>query len=389
MRCVRTPTRAKARLPMPPRLPPGRGSRRGPVAGRTLRVRVRPGVELKDGPPCGLELRPGRHVALRCERLAACDATSPDGLPSAIGEVVQRDGRRHAGSVPRAPQAGLEERARRGTQLGVARLMWIRTSASALVCSLLVACGGRADLAGLDASSRDATSERDPATNSPQPTNSGSGLPSISDMASDGGDDCSGPDDVSVSVTVVSGWPLRVPGCDLGYAHPSLCCNAQRLCIESRTSPFRPCGCGAMTFPDPRVCCSLADPRTCFAAGPAIDAGLSGCTAPCGPGSCFSPAGGQIGPCTQTPAAIDEAGGIVPTGLCEYCCTGGGCGVDIGECGPNGNECGPLDFGCHACPDSFHHVPGMPDLCCVADAGDASVECFSQAELVWDTDEGK
>jgi hypothetical protein len=209
-------------------------------------------------------------------------------------------------------------------------------------------------------------------------------LPAFVGSSACGGkhDDQAQPDG-SVAVLSVGTPAGDVPPCPLEYEHPNICCtggvDASTACTESQNTPFARCSNTALTFPDPQLCCPLAGGSACL---PPLDAGArSSCSYPCGPGAWLQPpsdGGAELSPCTDVPNMAVDGGGLVPTDLCSYCCAGGGCATDMGGCSPNG-PCGePVTFGCDVCPDSFHNVAGIPDLCCSADGGPTDT-CFSQA----------
>jgi hypothetical protein len=175
--------------------------------------------------------------------------------------------------------------------------------------------------------------------------------------------------------------PGAVPPCASGYAHPSVCCRSGPLgntsCAESQTAPFAPCACEALSFPDPRTCCSLTDAGDCAPpaeAGTDVDA--AACSFPCGVGG-FLPS--LLGPsppsCTDVPSAVID-GVLVPAPIagqpaCEFCCVG-----DRGGCSTSSPGT-PTSAGCGSCPSGWARVQGVPDLCCQG-SGDGA-ECFSQA----------
>jgi hypothetical protein len=206
----------------------------------------------------------------------------------------------------------------------------------------------------------------------------------------DGG--CADAGGAIVDETIVQG---RVPACGQAYAHPNVCCSAgptaSTVCVEDLEVPFAPCGCGALTFPDPRTCCSLESGRDCTpssAVASSGGAGLDGCHYPCGAGGyppgllagLISP--GQSSPaCTDIPSGILDGGEVVPLGLCEYCCVNN---PSTPTSAPSYGCFGtPAHFGCAACPDGWQPVGGVPDLCCRY-AANGSVECYSQAVVIND-----
>ena len=209
-----------------------------------------------------------------------------------------------------------------------------------------------------------------------------------------GVDGCRVPDGAVIDDAILEGG---VSACGDGYAHPNVCCYAgpqqPTVCIEWTPfyPPFLPCQCGALTLPDPRMCCPLDDGGRCEPAfgpgGPGANAPGT-CHNPCGPGS-FPP--GEISwpdpACTDVPSMTTDAGVSVPAGPCSYCCARHGatygCTGNTGTCIPNpqgGSTCADQTFGCGACPDGWQRAPGVPDLCCRGDRGSgAPSECFSQA----------
>jgi hypothetical protein len=197
--------------------------------------------------------------------------------------------------------------------------------------------------------------------------------------ASVGYSDCPGSSAGDISPALLAG---SVAACTTGYAHPNACCvagpNKTTTCSESYANPFGPCANGALTFPDPQTCCSLADPCVCVAPDAAPS---STCSYPCGPGAYAPPLDGGVSPCTDVTAVSVDGGGTSPSVSCAYCCFMGACATSASTCGDQ--ACGPTTWGCGACPDTFDHVQGIPDLCCRGDGG-PSDECFSQAGQISD-----
>ncbi len=112
-----------------------------------------------------------------------------------------------------------------------------------------------------------------------------------------------------------------VPACELGYAHPSVCCEPAPYqsaeCVEDSDAPFRSCG-HWLTFPDARTCCSLAGSKTCTAPMPVSARGSTvDCDLPCGPGG-YLPDDplADAGPVGMPDCADD------PMGFCAACCYG-------------------------------------------------------------------
>jgi hypothetical protein len=195
---------------------------------------------------------------------------------------------------------------------------------------------------------------------------------------------CSGTEPVETNI--LSGL---VPQCQMGFAHPNVCCQAgpdtPTSCSESPQSPFQVCGCDALTFPDPRTCCSLADGSKCQPTGPAVDGGADAgqCSYPCGPGA-YSPKRGGVATkqedaCTDVPNVPVDGGGAVPSAGCSYCCFQGACATDTSGCGASG--CPPVTWGCGACPTGWDNAQGIPDVCCRMNTSMAQ-ECFSQAAKI-------
>jgi hypothetical protein len=192
-------------------------------------------------------------------------------------------------------------------------------------------------------------------------------------------------DMTSVNESVVVG---NVAPCAPGFAHPSVCCHSgpqePTVCAENVSAPFGRCGGGSLTFPDPRICCSLV--RGAPDCAPATmlpgdsDAGVltEGCHLPCGPGG-YPPGDAASFPaCTDVPGIVIDGGILLPGAVCEYCCVG-----DPGSCPGSGvsclsPDCPPVTFGCGSCPEGWQPARGVPDLCCRADGG-TSPDCFSQA----------
>ena len=189
----------------------------------------------------------------------------------------------------------------------------------------------------------------------------------------------------------------QVPLCPTGFAHPNVCCqagpNTPTNCSESPQSPFQACGCYALTFPDPRTCCSLADSSSCQPSGPVVDGGADAgqCSYPCGPGA-YSPkrAGTSVeaeNACTDVPNVPVDGGGTAPSAGCDYCCFNGTvCATDLSGCLAD-DTCPPPTWGCGACPTGWDHAQGIPDLCCRMNVSMAQ-ECFSQAAKI-NTKEGR
>jgi hypothetical protein len=206
----------------------------------------------------------------------------------------------------------------------------------------------------------------------------------------------------AASLTVgVETLTTSVSPCPAGYGHPNVCCwtpssgtsapATMPLCFEYEGLPFQECGCGALTFPDPRACCPL-DARSACIATPVLDDasqeagdaappgsadGGAGCYLPCGPGGYFPPTDIASTPaCSAVPQDADG-------GSCFYCCSNSrGCISNFCGCnlvGPDAQpcRCGPQ---CDACPDGWQTPAGTPDLCCRSDAG--STQCFSQANQI-------
>ena len=188
-----------------------------------------------------------------------------------------------------------------------------------------------------------------------------------------------------------------VPICAAGEAHPNVCCAAgpdrPTTCTEDPSSPFRPCSCDAFTFPDPRTCCSLASGGDCTDAGDTVTSGT--CQNACGPGAWSvdeepDSSSAELGACTDAPDTLLDGGLPVPAPGCVLCCFGQGeCAVNASGCGSEGSPdsglggggCGPSAFGCGPCPSGWQRAQGIPDLCCLPDAG-ASPTCFSQAAVI-------
>ncbi len=233
----------------------------------------------------------------------------------------------------------------------------------ALLAAALVACGSRTELSAFNASA------------------------AVDGAAADAGRTCNGATPVDTTILVGA-----VPPCEGGFAHPSVCCHAgpdePTACTESQEDPFHPCGCDALTFPDPRTCCLLADPSECQA--PPANAGASGqCSYPCGPGAYppdEEPGAGPNGlpACTDVPNGYTDAGDVYPREACFYCCLGTSCTTDVTFCGSGGGGsegCPQPTQGCGACPPGWVNAQGIPDLCCLPDAGSVAA-CFSQAAVI-------
>jgi hypothetical protein len=190
-----------------------------------------------------------------------------------------------------------------------------------------------------------------------------------------------------VDVSAVSG---SVPACNVGYAHPSVCCLASptqaTVCTECPAAPFGACDSAALTFPDPRLCCSL-DGGACrdvsVGSIAPTDAGNGACYYPCGPGG--YPPDKLISSAVTIPACADGMGS--PNPVCEYCCSGEGtattCALNECNCplelpGSPPCVCGPQ---CNVCPSGWQVPQGGTDLCCRTDSL-GEVECFSQATSI-------
>lgn len=183
---------------------------------------------------------------------------------------------------------------------------------------------------------------------------------------------------ISVPIAALSG---SVPECGAGYAHPNVCCESPAAlatqCTESLVTPFTPCDpTVALTFPDPRTCCSLDGKVSCVAADAGGGGGgttASGCQLPCSVG--LAP------PSTEPNCALTHqlAG-------CTLCCTLDTCTL-YGECSCPAEpaDAAPCDCpglaSCNPCVAGWQAPGGVPDLCCrTTDAG--ATECFSQADFI-------
>jgi hypothetical protein len=171
-----------------------------------------------------------------------------------------------------------------------------------------------------------------------------------------------------------------VPQCQAGSAHPSVCClgapHETAVCVESVDHPFRPCGCGMLTFPDPRTCCSLSSGGDCRPPDAQGSDGGPWCQYPCGPGAFLPPSGTNTPACSDVPNLLDDAGLLYQAESCFYCCTDSSCLANASTCLAN-EQC-PAHFTiCGACPEGWSSPPGNGTVCCQGPSGPAQ-KCYSQ-----------
>jgi hypothetical protein len=208
---------------------------------------------------------------------------------------------------------------------------------------------------------------------------------------------CLGYPPASVASGVVAPPPVGdVAPCPLGYAHPSVCCQAATdlptVCSEASNPPFQACRSPAITFPDPSTCCSLDTDSTCAlpdgdAAMQTGDAGPSpSCYFQCGPGG-YIPGQGPWDSGSGPPACASVANPIgdaaVSADPCVWCCSYGGCPTNQVSCPSQG--CGSFvqaGIQCDPCPAGWQTpTGGQYDLCCRTNS-QGGTDCFSQATSI-------
>jgi hypothetical protein len=173
--------------------------------------------------------------------------------------------------------------------------------------------------------------------------------------------------------------------CDVGYAHPNVCCH-RGACTERPDVPFAACDVDSLTFPDRGRCCSFERAGDCVATS-APDAGADAarprCSLPCSPG-------GKPAASSNFAACTNQA-----NLSCVYCCEGSSCTGNRCGC-PQGAPC-PADAPegscpapppcqcytptCDACPAGWTDAASQFDLCC-RNSTSGAPECFSQAVSV-------
>jgi hypothetical protein len=225
--------------------------------------------------------------------------------------------------------------------------------------------------------------------------------------------------------------------CPAGWAHPNICCNATAgkdpSCGAWEENPFRACGSGMATYPDPLSCCSLSDPKTCsdnppsgptppptpppvwgcgyvcppgwYSQGPGVccevttsgdgvcnaTAGVNGSgpstTPSCGvvyPGNPGTSGGGGGGPVEADAAVPDDASAATDGGIPDVSAppppvedASVGCPPVDADAGYPDYDGGPASL-CGACPTGWTPDSLQPEVCC-EDLSDGTRLCFSQA----------